>query len=47
MGHFKLHFSLVQPSVSTGLSFAPLEVGLYNMQLNLEHIQQSAQLARH
>ena len=29
-----------QPSSSTGLRFAPLEVGLYNVQLTLEHIQQ-------
>jgi hypothetical protein len=30
---------MAQSSASTGLRFAPSEIGLYNMQLNLEHIQ--------
>jgi len=35
-------WALLRPKPpATGLRFAPSEVGLYNMQLNLEHIQQS------
>lgn len=32
-------FAPAQPSTSTGLRFAPSKVGIYNVQLNLKHIQ--------